>query len=85
MSLNDYAEYVRSPQIANPIPSTNSHSFSVAWINKPNMLGTKPPNPQFQPANSPSYRLAPTWGAAPTQVGSYPNGLLQSMSGTFWD
>jgi len=80
MSLQDYADYQSSPQLANT-PQTsigNPNSFSVAWTGTPNAMGVKPPNPQFKPANLPSYVQAQTSGAAPSQYGSYPIGVLQS-------
>ncbi len=79
-SLNEYAEYISSPQIANT-PQTSlstSTSFSVAWASNPNMLGTKPPNPQFQPQNSQSY-IKPQIRLPSTEAhGTYPVGLIQS-------
>ena len=80
MSLQDYADYQASPQIANNPQSslTSPNSFSVAWTGHANAMGVKPPNPQFKPANSPNYILAPTMVPAPYLVGSYPNGLIQS-------
>ena len=41
MSLTDYAEYEKSPQIANT-PQTsmgNPSSFSIAWTGKANAMG----------------------------------------------
>jgi hypothetical protein len=85
MSLIEYAAFQSSPQIANPNgPSLNGpNSFSIAWTGIPNAFGTKPPNPQFQPADIVPYIEPKTLGASPDQVGSYPIGVIQSNRSPF--
>ena len=80
MSLSEYAEYIRSPQIANtPQTSrTTPTSFSIAWTSTPNMMGTRPPNPQFQPQQSQPYIKPQIRLPNPNEHGTYPVGLIQS-------
>lgn len=80
MSLLEYAEYTSSPQIANPcgVGQNGPNSFSISWINTPNPMGVKPPNPQFQQVQLPNYIKPVTLGASPDKTGNYPIGVIQS-------
>ena len=78
--MSEPSEYVpdKNPNLIPQLPSGDPWAFSVAWTGTPNALGVKPPNPQFQSANSVSYILPQTMVAAPTEYGKAPVGLIQS-------
>jgi len=75
----EYADYKMNPNNNLPKPpSGNPQAFSVAWTSIPNVIGIKPPNPQFQPSNNISYIQQQTMLPSISQNGQYPVGLIQS-------
>ncbi len=55
-----------------------SRSFSVAWSNEQNMLGVKPPYPQFQQSSNVPYISPHTILPDSTKFGIIPVGVIQS-------
>jgi hypothetical protein len=55
-----------------------SRSFTTAWSNTPNMIGNKPPNPQFQQAPNISTILPQTILPDTSKLGFAPVGVIQS-------
>lgn len=72
------SEYKSDKKENSILPSINPLSFSVSWVNMPNMQGVKPPNPQFQSAPAIPYILSHTVLPTTHENGKTPVGLIQS-------
>lgn len=57
---------------------SNVKGFSVSWTNGPNILGTKPPHPQFKNDNLPANVVPVTNLPSSSKLESMPVGLIQS-------
>ena len=77
--MSEPSEYVPdNPKSVPQLSSENAWAFSVTWTGLPNVIGIKPPNPQFQATTPVSYILPQTIVASSTQYGKAPIGIIQS-------